>query len=647
MESSRVPGLVAEVVLSVAAALALAAAALAGAVPACAELVQLVSGPFLIALEFLFRIFESNEAILLVSALVLVLALLRGPLSKLIARIPGAAGPVADLLLYGSLAVLVLLAQAYLVLFALLSQRIYFAAALGLGLVASLATRRLVRGAGDDRAAEEPSMRDVPVTLLVGFLAAYLLLGMVQGHLATPLVYWLSATLAGLSADQPWLYRLLVVALFAAPLLPWLPRALARLQGRPRRLALVAPLALLPCVLLPTRAAVICAGLLSVVGLCVALSLGRFAPLRLIHPDPRRLLARLLMFSLVAANATAVHYLGTMWRCDGEAARHPAVRRVSQAAGAFAMATTSDGAGLLVSLREPRQVLAVDLTRGTSRVALDLSSHSGGTGHLFSWVEPENLLRLGTGADQRFLLLQAVSDDQERNQLVLLDHQGRMLRTLTRLNGAGVSDFTTDGRGRLYCSTEFHGKVHVLDQARLTLLQTMTWPGAETNRILVAPDRGRIYSIGLWSDPYLRAMDLSSRRQVATLRVGTLSWDMALDPGRQRILVPRFLSGQVLVVDASKMSVVRRLHAGFGARTVALDPALRLLYVGAMYDSTVSVFELGSGRLLQRLRFGGHIKRVHVDRRTHKAYVGCDCGIFELDGTTLARGALTPDAPPR
>ena len=268
---------------------------------------------------------------------------------------------------------------------------------------------------------------------------------------------------------------------------------------------------------------------------------------------------------------------------------------------------------------------------------MDLADAPGGTGHLFSWVEPENLLRL-PGQD-RFLLLKAVSDDQESNQVALLDKNGEQLRTLDELRQTGVSDLALDGRGRVYFSTEFHGSIYVFDAQRLRRQQTIHWPEAETNKILITPDQQRIFSLGLWSDPLLRAMDLPSQREVAALDVGTLSWDMVYDAKSRRVFLPKFISGEVLVVGVEeRLEVEHRWDAGFGARTVDLDPALRLLYVGAMYGGTVTVLSADSGDRRLQLRLGGHIKGLTVDRRTHKAYVGCDCGIYEIDGRQLSRG---------
>ena len=625
---------VVQVLLTLLALALLVLAALSPSSPACSSLLHVLMEPFLIALEFLFRIVESNEGILLVSGAVVALALLRAPIRSLLARLPNVLGATADLLLFGFLALLVLLAQAYLIGFALLAQQVYFGVILLVGLGCGLAMNR-ARPPSEDTASDiEPTMGDVPLPLLVGLLGAYFFLGMVQGHLATPVVYVLSAAMAGLSANQPWIYKVVAVTLLALPLISWLPRLLGRLQGRTRRVALLAPGLLLPCLLLPTRMAIIAAGALSAAGLAAALTVARFRLLGLAHPDPRRLLARLLFLSLIGANATAVHYLGTMWRCPGGDQPHPAVRRISSAAGAFSMAATSDGRMLLASLREPRQVIAVPLAGGAHRTVMDLAGSPGNTGHLFSWVEPENLLRLQQ--PDRFLLLKAVSDDQESNQVAVLDKEGRQVRTLVDLRRTGVSDMAVDGRGQVYFSTEFHGSIYVFDSKSLTRQQTIRWPGAETNKILITPDQQRIFSLGLWSDPFLRAMDLSSQREVAALEVGTLSWDMVYDHRSRRIFIPKFMSGEVLAVDRDQLAVKQRWDAGFGARTVGLDPALRLLYVGAMYESTVMVFSVDSGEQRLKLRLGGHIKGLTVDPRTHKAYVGCDCGIYQIDGRRLS-----------
>ncbi len=583
---------------------------------------------YLLSLEIFFRAAESNEAILAVSGGVLLLGLLHRPL---IGRLPGAAQAVARAAVEGFLALLAMLAQIYVLAFAAITQPVHLGVVLVVGVAAGVLWRRRMKSPGEaDRGG--PTLTRVPLTVLLSFLVIYFFLGMIQGHLATPLVHGLSALFAHLSAEAPVLFRLLAVLALALPLLPWLPGLIRALpSGRRWTVAgVVAGIIVVLCVL-PGGLAVHGAGVLLAATLAAAMASAGFGPVAWLHPDPRRLVARVLLLALLGVNTAAVHYLGTMWECAHAGAPHPAVRRVSPEAGAFSLATSSDGLRLLASLREPRRVVSVDLARGKTSDLLDLSGGQG-TGHLFSWHEPENLLLLDGG---RFLMLRAVSDDQERNAVAVLDAGGRFQQYLSRPR-AGVSDMVTGPRGKVYLSTEFQGQVFVLDPRTLELLDTVRWPGAETNRVLVTPDR-RMFSLGLWSDPMLRVMDLGTKRQTAALDVGTLSWDMAHDPRTRRIFVPKFMTGQVLVIDDRTLTVKQRWPAGFGARAVRLDAEQRLLYVGAMYDGTVTVLDADSGRRLLRLRLGGHIKGLHLESRTHKVYVGCDCGIFEIDGKKLKR----------
>ena len=585
---------------------------------------------YLLSLEIFFRLAETNEMILAISGVILALGLLSKQLLALAARLPAGVAAAVQAALGGFLALLALLAQVYVLAFAVITQPLHLALILLAGVAAGAVWSR--RAARHEGSAADLSLAQVPLPVLLSFLVIYFFLGMIQGHLATPLVHGLSAAMAQLSATHPALFRLLAVLALGLPLIPWLPGLLRALpRGRARWMA---PAGVLLAVgvlsLLPSRLAIHGGGVLWALVLAVALSNAGFAPLFWLHPDPRRLLARVLFLALLGVNTAAVHYLGTMWECDHGQRPHPAVRRISAEAGAFSMATTMDGQRLLASLREPQRLVSVDLARAETRTLLSLAGGEG-TGHLFSWQEPENLLRLQGGG---FLLLRAMSDDQERNVVAVLDGEGEFKQYLARPR-AGVSDMVSDGQGRLYLSTEFQGQVFVLDARTLALLDTVHWPGAETNRVLVAPNQGRMFSLGLWSDPMLRVMELSSKREVGALDVGTLSWDMAHDPGTRRVFVPKFITGKVLVIDDRRLTIEQRWPAGFGARAVRLDPRLRLLYVGAMYASTVTVFNADSGQRLLQLRLGGHIKGLHLEPKTHRVYVGCDCGIFEIDGKKL------------
>jgi len=571
---------------------------------------------FYFLLEALFYFVESSTTILLIAGLCLAAAItlhaVRRPLAS-------AARPlrVAVEILWAVLFVLALIGQVYVIAFAALNQGWLFVLLLVVGFGAAALAKRF------GLAKANPPAPEPPFAYLFLFLAIYLFVGMVAGHLATPWVHATASVMAALSVGSPTAYRtvmlLLTIGLWAL-WLPWLPGDLAR-----RRLLFVPALAALVFAWLPTFLAV------PAIAVATAVSLGMTwhaaglpwpLPLR---PAPRRF-SSLLLIALLATVTLVAHYGMRVWRCHEP--DHPAVRRLSPASGVFDLALGADGEFLLAALREPRRVLGVAVATGESRTLLD-TADTGGARRLFSWIEPETLLPLEGG--ERFLLLLAVSDDEAENRIAVLDQSGRVTGYVDSVPHTGISDFVTDGRGRVYVSTEFEDRIFVLDEETLAAQERFQWPGAETNRILVAPEIDRMYSLGLWTDPYLRARDLSSQTEIGALRIGTRSWDMAYDAKTRRLFVPHLPTGRVWVVDALSLAVLDTWRVGFGARPIAIDESRRLVVVGNMYDGRLSVFRIDDGERVLETHLGGYMKSVHVDAARGKAYTGCACGIYEID----------------
>jgi len=576
-----------------------------------------VADLYFFALEVLFYYAASNEALLVISAAVLGLT----AAVPLAGRIPGKAGGVARSLLANLVALPVLLAQAYLVAFALRTQAVYAVAVIVAGAVGTwVLAHRLPPPEGP-----RPTLDRAPLPFSLFLVGTYLFLGLVMGHLATPVVHGVAAFMAGLSLKAWPVHHLLVALLLLLPVAPWIP-ALIRAPSWLGRIALFASVGS-ALTLFPGAAGFYLSGILAAVATVAAAAAGGLLPLRRVHPAPRAVAAQLLLLSLLATNAVIVHYAACMWRCPrGEV---EGVRRISDWPGTFDLAPLAGGERLLVSLREPRRIVELDTSTGEALWVTDSATLMEGTGHLFSWVEPETILPLAGG--QRALLLLAVSDDEGANRVVLVASGRGVDRFLDDLPRTSISDLVDDGRGNPLVSTEFDGEVIALDPATLRVTHRVSWPEAETNKILAPPGGGRLYSLGLWNDPFLRALDLASGRETASLEVGTRSWDLALDPETDRLFIPRLVDGELLVVDSDSLTLTDRWPLRFGARPVEVDPDARRLVVGNMYRGSVRIFDLDSGAELARPHLGGYIKGLSVDPTAHRAYTGCACGIYEID----------------
>jgi len=566
---------------------------------------------YFLLLEILYWYAAANTTILIIAAVVVALLIVLRLLDQRLIQLAPPVGTVARRVVWGLFGLFGIVAQLYVIAFAFFAQRLYFLTLLIIAYAAWFAVKKW-RPPTDDR--PTPSFFGVLL-----FIVVYLFIGMVSGHVATPLVHNVSAFFARLSRFSPMLFRLSAALCL---LLPLLASFAARIRYR-KVLLIGAAVVIAMAVAIPATFAIYLVAFVSLIVVLLSVT-PPDAPLPL-SPDSQASFQRLLLMAMIALNAMTVHYFAVMWNCT-QTPDQSSVMQLSTDAGAFDLATDAAGDRLLAGLREPQQVIAVHRLTGRVDALIDTNVYGEGTGRPMSRVEPENLLRVGDS--DRFLLLTAVSDDEQQNRVAIIDGAGNHLGFVQDLPQTSIADMVADGQGHIYLSTEFQDLIFVLDETTLAVIDRIEWPGAETNKILIAPDINRIFSLGLWWDGHLRALDLTTRREVGALEVGTRSWDMAYDAQTQRLFIPRFLSGTVLVVDAQTLTEVDRWPAGFGARAVEIDPDRRLLYIGTMYSGEVVVFDIDQGREVMRRRLGGYIKGMHIDRRSHLAYTGCNCGLF-------------------
>ncbi len=585
---------------------------------------QALTGFYFFLSEILFWYASSNEAVLAVAVVVFAL-----PIAvKILDLIYGQSPPRFVSTIKAALSIFIcfiaLIAVCYLAAFSLMTQRLYLIFVLVAAIVISETLHRIDKNR--EAKHSEPATRRVPFAVILTFVFIYLFLGMVSGHLATPVVHAVSAFMAKTSAYNPIYYRLMAAFVFVLPYCAWLPKLFR--QSEPKRKFLPALLTLAPflTIFFPTLIAVYGAGAIGALILIYAMSRSGHLAIRLLSFDPRIAFTRTLMIALLFFNAMSVHYFAVMWNCADAGKNQDSMRLISREAGAFDFAV--ENGQVLASLREPRRLISIDTHTGTQRTLVDTRKLGKGTGHVLSTVEPETLLPIKDG---RFLLLTAVSDDEEQNRVAVIDRDGKFEGYIEDLPQTSISDFVTDPSGRIFVSTEFDDQVFVLDPETLNVLRTYQWHGAETNKIIAAGNLDRLFSLGLWRDPAIRAMDMATGRETAHRDIGTRSWDMAYDPLQNRLYVPRFLSGRLLILNAADLSLLTAWNVGFSARPIAVDPQKRLLYTATMYGGCLLAFNLDTGQKVFDRQIGGHIKSIRIDPATRKAYTGCNCGIYEID----------------
>ena len=338
------------------------------------------------------------------------------------------------------------------------------------------------------------------------------------------------------------------------------------------------------------------------------------------HPDPRRAVDLLALPSLTALAVVGLHYATTMWGCSHLEVE--GLRLVSTASGAFDLEVSADGSTLLASRREDRELLWIDLASGREQRLSTARSNDTA----FDRTEPETLL---ARPDGRFLVLLASSDSEQGNGLAVFDPSTGTLGP--RLEAAGVSDVVDDGQGGVWISTEFAGRLLRIDPATGRTLQRIDVGWAETNKVLVDGASGSAWSVGLWTDPRLRRIDLQRGQQIASTGLGTHQWDMALSSPHRLLFVPRLVSGRVEVLDAETLEARGALEAGFGVRPVETSPDGLMVVTGNLYTGGVVGHSVVTGEQRFARRVGGHLKALEIGPNG-RIFAGGDCGIFEVLG---------------
>lgn len=452
-----------------------------------------------------------------------------------------------------------------------------------------------------------------PAPILGLFVALHVAVEATSGHILTWVLQGWSGGMASLSYASPWLYDVAAAALVLGPTALLVPGSAPRLWAWIG--GCVALVGSLPGS--PAGPACVLAGLLA----GAALQTRGRGVLDWLSPWPSRTLQSVAPVALAILAVVAAHYTDAQWRCGALSEAQRAFTLVDRSDGTFDLAPDEAGR-LVVARREARQLLVLD-PAGTVLRRVDTARATD------SWLdhtEPETLVPLGGSA---FLVLLASSDGVVGNRLVRFDAATGALGPEVPGLGDGVSDLVRDGRGGVWMSTEYRGRIARLDPQALRVGLQFELPGAETNKIAVDIDRNRAWSVGLWSDGQLRQVDLNTGRQIGSRWIGTHQWDFAFAPQTDRLYVARLVDGEVLELDATSLEVLQRWGWGFGVRPIEVSPDGRTLAVGNLYRGEVEVWDLTGERESVTARIGGHIKALHL-AADGSLYAGSDCGVFVM-----------------
>lgn len=157
--------------------------------------------------------------------------------------------------------------------------------------------------------------------------------------------------------------------------------------------------------------------------------------------------------------------------------------------------------------------------------------------------------------------------------------------------------------GRLYVASTGDRVIDVLDPATHSRARDAIPTGHKPRRLLAAPDGARVYALLSAGEGEVLAIDARSGDIAARLVVGGTLRAMALTGDGRYLLVSRFDTDTVIVVDTVSFTPVAT-HAVTTGYGLLVHPSRPLAYSMASFDDTVFVLDLERGAVVQELGYG-------------------------------------------
>jgi len=358
-------------------------------------------------------------------------------------------------------------------------------------------------------------------------------------------------------------------------------------------------------------------------GACGAALASRDVPtIGLLTTDPLTSLGRLAA-PLLAAALVCVWTVSTGFGgCDAVRA-DPRLRVLSPEPGAFAVQPSEDG--VLVAFRDRGLVRRFDRDDDQPAWTLDLLNLD-----LPSWegvpapkrrAFPEEL---GLDPAGRFHVWVEVPEPAATRLLVLLDPDPTWWE---QPDACFVSSWTWDPEGgEALAGCEWDG-VLLRYRPGEPLHRTVLADRAELEEALLDPASGDLLTVGLWSTPWLRRVDLADGRTTDRRLVGGFNWGLALES--RRLHLPRFHSGRLLTLDADTLAPLHSQRAGWGLRPVVA--AEDRVFTASAYDGWLYAVDPTGAEQTRRLRLGGLVRDIDLSPDGRTLVAGGMCGVLEVD----------------
>ena len=350
--------------------------------------------------------------------------------------------------------------------------------------------------------------------------------------------------------------------------------------------------------------------------------------------------ARLAPFAVLGFALVASSYVLRTFGCPAPAA--PGLERVAAAGPVFRVALSPDTA--LFALRDERRYGVLDrASPGSWRFADPVALPRGDQDPLpgRSHASPEELrfadgrfVGTALGGHPDFYATSASPPNTVNNLVVGLPADGSTVDRAWGIERLCWIGALAPAGGRLLVGCEYEPALHLLqDGAASESLRV-----AEIGDVAaLALHADRAWSVSFWSGSSVARYSLSPLRLERHRRIGGVHYDVAVDPGRDRLFASAYLGSRVRVLRAGDLSDVGTIPTGLGTRALAVDPQRGLVLASSVYDGVITVASSEDGAVLRRLRVGGHVKGIAIDPDLGEAWFASRCGVFRLDLDALSR----------
>jgi hypothetical protein len=365
--------------------------------------------------------------------------------------------------------------------------------------------------------------------------------------------------------------------------------------------------------------------------------------------DPATWPARLAPAAAIAGLLIGHTYAVRVFGCSA-ALEHPALTRVAAPGEVFRIAVGGDGSVAALSLRAERRFGRLDLLPEPGELGF---AEPGPIPTRRDRVQPpgttlastEELLWapaahsfFGTvlGGDPDFYSLPESPPNVVNNLIVRLSADGGQVEEavgIEHLCWIGAMAWQDDDR-RLYLGCEYEPVLHRYDPTSGAVEHTLEDELlGDVAAIAVDPREGsdRLFTVSFWSSQAVAEVSRSTLEVQNRVNVGGAHYDLAYDPGSDRLFLSSYYGSRVRILDGSDLRRAGRVATGLGARALAVDSSRDLLLASSVYDAAITACRSSTGERLARLEVGGHVKDIAIDEQRGLAWFASRCGLFRLD----------------